>query len=891
MLSGAIRKGLSGSPEEPELSGLRFENYEVFRGMNGKPFELGRGAMGVTYKALDLHLRCPVALKVINSRYLNNEDARTRFVGEARSAASLRSPNVATVHHLGATGNDYFYAMEFVQGETLEQFLKRSGSLDTETALEIVTQTANGLKAIQKQQLVHRDIKPANIMVCLEEGKIENVKIIDLGLAKRLNESVSRISVPGSFAGTPEYASPEQFSGAGADIRSDLYSLGIILWEMATGDLPFKAPAPDLVYRHQHLPIPRANLAGIPQPVVTLLEVLLDKDPSRRFQTPSELIAAVSLVKQAMASDQAVSTDQLRSRATAVVSGQTINQSQKPDLTTIAVLPFASLSANPDDAYLAEGVHDEILNNLAKIAQLKVISRTSVMQYQGNRCRHLRDIASALGVATVVEGTLRQHANRLRISIKLIDARNDRTIWADSYDRELTDIFTVQSEIAQTIARKLAASLSPSEKRLIRQKPTGNVAAYDRYLQAKALIAGWQGGFNFVGTGESLREAIELLNQAIQIDPSFTLAYCALTFASDVLYCIFDPAPERRDFGDKTAETALRLQPQLPEAHLSYARHLYICYRAYEQARVELEIARTGLPNNPDVMFLHAALERRQGRFEQAIEVLKAARVLDPRNPSFILHLGFIYSLVRQFRAAADVFDLGTAALPDHWQLKIDRESYVTFLETGDDTQLCELIAELPPGIARSRSLLNMELKMAVRVGDWARLKHILRQLTEDGADCVDGFAYDESSAMPPGCYSILLARLQAQDVSSPDLQMTRDAYVKVVESYERNASYLSSLAVLDALLGRKEDAIKEAQDAVEKLPISKDAVYGALVLINSAVVATWTGHIDEAFAKLETLAKIPAGIYYGQLKRDPLWDPLRKDARFSKLLAELAPG
>jgi serine/threonine protein kinase/Flp pilus assembly protein TadD len=886
MLNGAIRKGQSASSEEPELSGLRFENYQVFKGVDGKPFELGRGAMGVTYKALDLDLRCPVALKVINSRYLNNEDVRTRFVGEARSAASLRSPNVAAVLHLGATGQDYFYTMEFVQGETLQQLLKRSGSLDTETALEIVTQTANGLKAIQKQQLVHRDIKPANIMVCLEEGKIENVKIIDLGLAKRLNESVSRISVPGSFAGTPEYASPEQFSGAGADIRSDLYSLGIILWEMATGDLPFKAPAPDLVYRHQHQPTPRANLSGIPQPIATLLEVLLDKDPSQRFQTPSELIAAVSLVKQAVALDQAVSTDELRSRATAAGPSPTIEKSPKPDLTTIAVLPFASLSANQDDAYFAEGVHDEILNSLAKIAQLKVISRTSVMQYQGNRCRNLRDIAGALGVATVVEGTLRQHASRVRISIKLIDARNDQTIWADSYDRELTDIFTVQSEIA----RKLAASLSPSEKQLIQQRPTGNVAAYDLYLQAKALIAGWQGGFNFVGTGESLQEAIELLNQAIQIDPSFTLAYCAATFASDVLYCIFDPAPERRDFGDKTAETALRLQPQLPEAHLSYARHLYICYRAYEQARVELEIARTGLPNSPDVMFLHAALERRQGRFEQAIEALKAARVSDPRNPSHILHLGFIYSLVRQFRAAAEVFDQGIAALPDHWQFKIDKECYVAFLETGDDTRLCELIAELPPGIARSRSLLNMELKVAVRVRDWARVKNILRQLTEDGADCVYGFAYDESSTMPPGCYSILLARLQGQDVSSPDLQTTREEYTRVVESYERNASYLSSLAVLDALLGRKEDALKEAQDAVEKLPVSKDAVYGALVLINSAVVDTWTGQIDEAFAKLETLAKTPSGIYYGHLKRDPLWDPLRHDARFNKLVAELAP-
>ena len=890
LLSAAIGAGQSVSAEEPELSDLRFENYRVFAGVDGKPFELGRGAMGVTYKALDLDLRRPVALKVINSRYLNNEDARTRFVREARSAASLHSPNVAAVLRLGTTGKDYFYAMEFIQGETLQQLLKRRGSLDTATALEIIAQAANGLKAIQRQQLVHRDIKPANIMVCLEEGKIESVKIIDLGLAKPSPESKSGISVPGSFAGTPEYASPEQFSGGGADIRSDLYSLGTTLWEMTLGELPFTGSVPDLIYQHQHTPVPLNKLARIPQPVAALLEVLLQKDPSARFQTPSELITAVNLVKQAIDSDHAITLDELRSNATAALPSRLRKKSQKSALTGIAVLPFESFSANQDDVYFADGVHDELLNNLARIADLKVISRTSVMQYRADHARNLREIASALGVSTIVEGTFRRHANRLRMSAKLIDARNDQTIWADSYDRELTDIFCVQSEIAQTVAHKLAAALSPSEKELIDQKPTDNVGAYDLYLQAKALIAGWQGGFNFVGTGESLHQAIKLLNQAIRIDPSFTLAYCAATFASDVLYCIFDPAPERRLFGDQAVEAALRLQPQLPEAHLNYARHLYICYRDYERARVELEIARAGLPNNPDVLYLQAAIERREGRFENAIEELRTALASDPRNPSIILHLAFIHSLVRQFIAAAYVFDKGISALPEHWQLKLEKEFYVTFLKTGELADFDAVIAELPPGIARSRSFLNRELKLGVRVGDWARVRHVLDQLTKDGADLVDGFGYDESSTMPPGCYAILLARLQRHDVSTPDFKMTRDEYSKVVESYEGNASYLSSVAVLDALLGRKEDAMKEAADALEKLPISKDATYGPLILINSAIVDTWTGQIDQAFAKLETLAKIPAGIYYGQLKRDPLWDPLRNDPRFNKLLAEASP-
>jgi serine/threonine protein kinase/Flp pilus assembly protein TadD len=890
LLSSAIGEGQSGSPEEPELSDLRFENYRVFTGVDGRPLELGRGAMGVTYKALDLDLRRPVALKVINSRYLNNEDARTRFVREARSAASLHSPNVAAVLRLGRTGKDYFYAMEFIQGETLEQLLKRRGSLDTATALEIIAQTANGLKAIQRKQLVHRDIKPANIMICLEQGKIEDVKIIDLGLAKPSTDSTSGVSVPGSFAGTPEYASPEQFSGAGSDIRSDLYSLGTTLWEMMLGELPFEGSVPDLIHQHQHTPVPLNKLARVPQPVAALLEVLLQKDPSARFQTPSELITAVDLVKQAIDAGHAITTEELRSNGPAAAPSQLRNKSRNAAVTGIAVLPFESFSANQDDVYFADGVHDELLNNLARIADLKVISRTSVIQYRPDHARNLREIASALGVSAIVEGTFRRHANRIRMSAKLIDAPNDQTIWADSYDRELTDIFDVQREIAQTVAHKLAAALSPSEKELIDQKPTENVGAYDLYLQAKALIAGWQGGFNFVGTGESLHQAIELLNQAIRIDPCFTLAYCAATFASDVLYCIFDPAPERRVFGDKAVEDALRLQPQLPEAHLNYARHLYICYRNYDQARVELEIARAGLPNNPDVLYLQAAIERREGRFENAVEALTAAIVSDPRNPSIIMHLAFIHSLVRQFRAAADVFDKGISALSEHWQLKLEKAFYVTFLKTGELADFDAAIVELPSGIAKSRSFLNRELKVAARVGDWARVRNVLDQLIKDGAHSVDGFAYDESSTMPPACYAILLARLQRHNVSTPEFKMTRDEYRKIVELYEGNASYLSSLAVLDALLGRKADAMKEAADALEKLPISKDATYGPLILINSAVVDGWTGQIDQAFAKLDTLAKIPAGIYYGQLKRDPLWDPLRNDPRFSKLLAELAP-
>jgi serine/threonine protein kinase/tetratricopeptide (TPR) repeat protein len=281
----------------------RFENYEVVLDADGKPIELGRGAMGVTYKAFDVDLHCPVTLKVIGERYLGDESARLRFLREARAAARLRHSNVASVLHLGRTGSSYFYAMEFVEGETLENLVKRSGRLEVKLALEIATQVAAGLAAVHDQNLVHRDIKPTNIMVRLKEGGGVTAKIIDLGLAKTVDESASQagISSPGAFAGTPEFASPEQFADVGVDIRSDLYSLGVTLWIMVTGQTPFRGTSAEVMYKHQHAPLPLERLKDVPQSVVVLLEKLLEKNPAQRFQTPDELLKAMPTITGAIA--------------------------------------------------------------------------------------------------------------------------------------------------------------------------------------------------------------------------------------------------------------------------------------------------------------------------------------------------------------------------------------------------------------------------------------------------------------------------------------------------------------------------------------------------------------------------------------------------------------
>ena len=335
-LSGAIefcpvcmlRKGLAGGvesgestasedtvkPTTPEQAVQRFEHYELVTGEDGKPVELGRGAMGVTYKAFDVDLRCHVTLKVISERYLGDESARLRFLREARAAARLRHSNVASVLHLGRTGSSYFYAMEFVEGETLEHLIKRSSRLDVKLALEIVTQVAAGLAAVHKQKLVHRDIKPSNIMVNLEEGSTVAVKIIDLGLAKPAPDAPDEaaISIRGAFAGTPEFASPEQFAGVGVDIRSDLYSLGVVLCEMVTGRVVFTGSPAEVMYQHQHRHLPLDRLEAVPQPIVVLLEVLLDKDPVRRFQDPTELLKALPTITGAIDARRKITRQSLK---------------------------------------------------------------------------------------------------------------------------------------------------------------------------------------------------------------------------------------------------------------------------------------------------------------------------------------------------------------------------------------------------------------------------------------------------------------------------------------------------------------------------------------------------------------------------------------------------
>ena len=898
-LRGALDEGhetveLDVDPNPLPLAS-RFDHYELLTREDGTLIELGRGAMGVTYKALDVNLRCAVALKVINARFIGDESARRRFVREARAAASVRHSNVASVFHLGKSGDGYFYAMEFAEGETLENLIKRCGRLAPKIALQITSQVAAGLAAIHEQHLVHRDIKPTNIMVRLKEGGLLTAKIIDLGLAKPAADAPTEfaISTPGAFAGTPAFASPEQFAGVPVDIRSDLYSLGVVLWEMVTGYVVFTGSPAEVMYQHQHTPPPVKLLKNAAQPVIVLLEMLLAKDPIQRFQTPNELLNALGTVNRAAEAKHTIKRQDLRvSLVDRPSSGQREPAAIRAPKRSIAVLPFESLSPAKGNTYFADGVQDEILSNLAKISQLKVISRTSVMGFRRRDNWNLRSIAESLGVRNVVEGTVRRDGKRVRLIIRLVDARTDKTLWSETYDRSLTDIFAIQSDVAQKVAVKLAAQLSPKERKEIREKPTKDIEAYDLYLRAKEMIYVQDLDAQF-GPGderERLLSAIRLLEEATKKDSQFALAFCQIAKANDALYWSkIDQTPQRRALADLASNEALRLRPDLAEVRVSAAWHRFV-YREDERALAELAGVRRSLANNAEAILLKGFIGRRQGRWEEAIIGMRRALSLDPRNQVILGALFDSNYWLRRYREVEQTLDRLIELGPDKRSLKPYKAS-VAFEEKADLAGYRTLMEKLPASSRNTLWISSLRFQNAVLAREWKDAKKILR----DSPYSELYFSFSPyswaNSLVPCGCHEIWLTALQGRDPAmEARFESARDRLKQKAEAQPDDPGLMSVLGLIDAALGSKQEAIQEARQATEMLPISKDAVEGPPLVSKLALVYAWTNEPDLAFQELTISVKTPAGVHYGELKLDPGWDPLRKDPRFDKLLAELAP-
>jgi serine/threonine protein kinase len=882
----------SDNPFEPDQTS-RFEPYEILKHSDGSFVELGRGSMGVTYRALDTNLQLPVALKVIDFKVAGQEINWERFLREARAAARLRHPHVVNVLYYGvASDGQCYYAMELVEGETLAERVRRSGPLPVSEALEIIAQVASALLAAEKHGLVHRDLKPANLM--LLSGPGINVKVIDFGLAKIVGsqDPPDRITQDG-FIGTPAFASPEQFSRQDIDQRSDYFSLGSTLFYLLTGTPPFKADQiPELAEKmndHRSLTV-RLRGLRVPLPVGKLVDSLLSAAPADRPQNGQALVEAISTCQQAFGRNRPVSRKTYYAiasfcallAATTLVVLQRALPTNDDSAKSIAVLPFDNLAPVHDDSYFADGIQDDILTNLAKIADLQVISRSSVQAYRDMANRPLpQEIGRALHVRYLLNGSIQREGNRIRLTAQLEEAQTGRELWAERYDGELTDVFAIQAELAEAISQELRVKLSTAEKSSIGEIPTRDLAAYELYLHAKELIERYD---RDTQSTESLYSGVRLLEEAVHRDPNFALAWSALASAHDHLYSHnTDHTDSRRKAAETALETALRLRPDLGEVHLEEAHHLLATTKDYAAIRRELNIARRTLPNSAYLFGLLANIASRQGEWREAVRDYERASALDPKNAGLIAGLNGIYDFHRQYdvvrRSLSDAASVGANA-----ESIAFKKALLNWQEKGNTSGFHALFDE-PAGSLRAVGIDTLiKINSAVVDKNFADAEKILE------ADPQQAF---EADSRKFACRAFVLGWIKKSEgdeqAARAAFESSRSPQLAYVQQWPDDPSPLMMLAFNDAALGHKDEALKEGRQAVSMRPISQEAVAGPLLAFDLAQLYVWAGEKELAIKQLESLEQVPRALTYGDLAM-PDWDPLRSDPRFQKVVSQMKP-
>jgi TolB-like protein/class 3 adenylate cyclase/Tfp pilus assembly protein PilF len=546
---------------------------------------------------------------------------------------------------------------------------------------------------------------------------------------------------------------------------------------------------------------------------------------------------------------------------------------------SVAVLPFENQSEEKQNAYFADGVQGEILTNLAKVADLKVISRTSVMQYRSGAERNVREIGQQLGVARVVEGSVQRSGNRVRVNAQLVDARADRQLWAQTYDRDLADVFAIQSEIAKAIADQLQAKLSPSEKSAIERPPTSDIPAFELYAQAKNVLAVRNARGN-------LLEAVDLLNQAVAHDPSFFQAYCQLAHTHDRLYFLgYDHTPARLALAEAAIEAAFRLRADAGEAHLARAQNLYRGYLDYDAALAELEVAGQTLPNDAGVFELRGYIQRRQGEQEEAVRSLERAIELDPRNTFTLQQIALSYHHLRRYAEEKSVLDRALAIEPNDVDTKVAR-AFVEFHWRAETHPLHQTLdstrATTPAAMA---DIPEAWVICALAERDAAAAENAVIAAGENPP------LIDEAVNFSRPFIAGVIARM------TKDEQKARSAFAaaraeqeKIIQAQPNYGPPFCVLGLIDAALGRKEEALREGRRAVELLPVQRDPINGIAMVKYLAMIAAWAGEKDLACEQLAVAIHPPSRLTYGQLKLLPFWDPLRGDPCFEKIAASLAP-
>jgi TolB-like protein/predicted Ser/Thr protein kinase len=880
-------------PGRPIPTLMDFGDYELVE-------QIGRGGQGVVFRARQKSLDRTVALKVINLGQWASKAHLKRFRLEAEAAARLEHPGIVPIHDVGERDGSCYFSMKFVEGGQLDEVVRRL-PMSIRQAVELIVKVARTVHYAHEHGILHRDIKPGNILL---DAKSEP-HLTDFGLA-RLVESESSVTQTLDVLGTPSYMAPEQAVGNNAAVSSatDVYGLGAVLYQLLTGQPPF---AGGTTYETIKLledtepRSPRLLNPKIDRDLSTICLKCLEKDPKRRYSSARALaddlerwqkhepiharrIGPFVRGKKWVRRNPAIAVMAAMLLALAVPLGVIVWKSEfpRPLLTTgIAVLPFENLSEQREDAAaFVDGVQDDILTKLARIADLKVISRTSVMEYRGKR--NVRQIGNDLRVSHVLEGSVRRTGTRFHMNAQLIDTRTDAHVWVEQYDRDLNDLFTIQSEIAEKIAGQLRAKISPAEKLAIENKPTGDLVAFELYSRAigsTPLLRGL--------TRDSALAAVDLLNAAVARDPSFFDAYCYLALVHDQIYFFaYDHSPARLASAEAAIQEAFRIRSNAGEAHVARAQHLYNGYLDYDGALAELEIARQSLPNEPRIFRLTAYIQRRQGRWEESTRNLERALERDPRNVETLYNVAANYGDLRRYAERKWMLDRALALEPNK-ELKAEREA-VELDWKADTEPLHQVIDEIrTTNPAAMPKIAPFWLTCALAERDVTAAKEAVLASSDQfpfGADAVN--------FTRPFLEGVIARMTNDEQQAQLAFTAARAEQAKTVQAQADYGPAWCVLGVIDAALGRKEEALREGRRAVELLPVEKDSINGLHMIQHFAMIAAWVGEKDLACEQLAIAVRYPAlrFLSYGDLKLSPFWDPLRGDPRFEKIVASLAP-
>jgi serine/threonine protein kinase len=888
-----VAAGWVSEQQSSKLIGQRIEHYEVLA-------LLASGGMGEVYLARDTNLDRKVALKLLPRQFTRNPDRLRRFEQEAHSASALNHPNIITIYEIGTWEETQFLATEFIDGETLRELMNKR-RLDLPEILDIAVQAAGALSAAHTAEIVHRDIKPANIMVRTDGY----VKVLDFGLAKLMTAKAGPdVTDPGRVMGTVSYMSPEQALGERLDHRTDIFSFGAVLYEMATGSRAFEGESDAAVYdailHKAPAPMSRSDRI-VPPELDRIVRRAFEKDREQRYQAISDLRTdlkrlaqgssptAAALIpgqKQAAPKWQKDRRRWLNWRRTAVglfivaaIGGLWLwrvpNKSIAAGEKSIAVLPFQNLSQNLDNAYFTTGIQDEILARLSKIASLKVISRTSTQKYQ-SAPQNLRDIGKQLGVAHVLEGSVQRVANSVHINVQLIRVATDEHVWAESYNRNLDDIFDVEGDVAGAIAEALDARLTGAEEKALAAKPTQNAAAYDAYLRG---LSAETADYDYPGHVAAAAHYMK----AVQLDPKFALAWARLGIVRSFLYFNgVDPKANSPAAVKDAADQAFRLQTDLAEAWIARGIYRYRVLRDFSGAVQAYEEARKRLPNGAEVFGEMAAVERRLGRWEAAEIHYRRALELDPRNLDTLVAMAAEFFLaLRRFPEAHAMLDRTLQIAPGD-QNALAAHAFL-FQHEGRLDEAAKQLARIPADS-------NGEFVITTRI-----LQSMYERRFDTAITQIQTYIAPANSAESLGSATqVLLMYLGYCQEWAGRPDEARATFARTIQAIKPSPDSIipidsqilrCCLALAYAGLGDKEKALAEARRAVAEYDndaLLKPAVEAVLVQIQARF-----GDLDTAISALPHLLETPGGSTRGDLRTIPFWDPLRKDPRFKELCDE----